>query len=257
MSNGPAEEMLPGEILAARDRCGCAFVPVSPAFEWHSFHLPPGTDALVAEGVARAGAEAVGGIWFRPLSFGLDEWRPEEQLLAWGFEKDDRIFGMNFPDLPLASEYCEPEEMCAAVTNRLRALRACGFRHAFIVVSHGGTGQFPTLEALAERSGDESLAVHACRTGQFNTISHEQMRVGGHAGLSETLWLMAFRPELVDLDQQPKGPLTVRTSGILHRRPDIEARYNPRRVDPELARALHDSVVENIGKYVRQCLEAG
>jgi len=253
----PAEEMRPDEVLAARDKSGCAFVPVSPAFEWHSYHLPLGTDALVAEAVAREGARCAGGVWFRPLSLGLDEWRPKERLLPWGFESDDKVFGMNFPELPIRSEYCRPPEMKATVTNRLDAIRGCGFRHAFVVVSHGGVGQFPTLRELALECTSDDFQVHACRTGQFNTLSHETLRVGGHAGLSETTWLMAFRPELVDLSRLPEGELSVRSFGILHSRPTIEAQYNPHNVRFDLANALRRNVVENLSRYVREALADG
>ncbi len=252
MSSRPAEEMRPREVIEARERSGCAFVPVSPAFEWHSFHLPLGTDAMVAEGLCRAAAQRVGGVWFRPLSFGLDEWRPEEQLLAWGFAKDDRVYGMNFPELPLRSEYCEPPEMQAAVRNRLKAVAGCGFRHAFIVNHHGGTGQAPALEALAADLATEACQVHFARTGQFADLDEESLRVGGHAGLSETTWLLAFRPELVDLSQQPDGELSVRQTGILHRQPTIEAQYNPRRVSVAVAHTLRERVTANFVAFVRE-----
>ncbi len=148
----PANQMLPREIIEAREKSSCAFVPVSPVFEWHSFHLPMGTDALIAEGIAAAMAERVGGIYFPPLSFGLDEYRPKDQLLAWGFKKTDKVFGMRFPDLPLSSEYCHVPEMSMAVANRLEAIRQSGFKFAFIVNNHGGAGQFDLLEHIATMS---------------------------------------------------------------------------------------------------------
>ncbi len=253
MTSRPAEEMRPGEIVAARDRSGCAFVPVSPAFEWHSFHLPMGTDALISAGLCRAVAKRVGGIWMRPLSFGLDEWRPEEQLLAWGFRADDRVYGMNFPELPLRSEYCEPDEMAAPVRNRVRALQGSGFRHVFLVSHHGGTGQVPVLTELAEDLTTDECRVHFVNTGRFSQVGHESLRVGGHAGLSETTWLMAFRPELVDMSQQEDGELNVRTTGILHGSPTVEAESNPRHASLAVAQAVRDSVVAGFEAYVRQC----
>ncbi|MCD6415695.1 MAG: creatininase family protein [Planctomycetes bacterium] len=251
MTSRPAEEMLPHQILEARERSGCAFVPVGPAFEWHSFHLPMGTDALVAEAVCRMVAERVGGIWLRPLSFGLDEWRPEDNLLEWGFKEEDRVFGMRFPDLPLVSEYCQAPEMRAAVKNRLDAIGGCGFRHAFLVNGHGGAGQMPTLEALAEECTTQQCQAHFVTTYRFNTVSHESLDVGGHAGLSETTWVMAFRPELVDLSRQPDGELSVRLAGILHDRPTIEARFNPRNAVRAIADDVRESVVSNFVEFVR------
>jgi len=256
MSSRSADEMRPHEVVAARERSGCAFVPVGPTFEWHSFHLPLGTDALVAEALCRAAAEQVGGIWFRPLSFGLDAWRTDEELVQWGFQPGDRVYGMRFPEVPITSEYAERDEMAAAVRNRLTALRGSGFRHAFLVNHHGGRGQFALLEALAQECSAEGFTVHAVRTNQFNDLREESLRVGGHAGLSETTWVMAFRPELLDLSQQADGELSVRHTGILHRTPTIEPQWNPRNASMAVACALRERVTENFVRFVRDRLAA-
>jgi creatinine amidohydrolase/Fe(II)-dependent formamide hydrolase-like protein len=178
-------------------------------------------------------------------------WRTPEDLRAWGFREDERVYGMRFPDVPLCSEHCEVPEMAAAVRNRLNALRGSGFRHAFLVNHHGGRGQFATLDALAEELSADGFHVHALRTYQFSDLKEESLRVGGHAGLSETTWVMAFRPELVDLMQQADGELSVRRTGILHGTPTIEAQWNPRHASMAVACALRERVVENFLRTVR------
>ncbi len=45
------ELMRPAEVVAARERCPVAFVPIGP-LEWHGPHLPMGTDGLHAHHVA-------------------------------------------------------------------------------------------------------------------------------------------------------------------------------------------------------------
>lgn len=248
----PVNQMLPCEVLAAREKSSCAFVPVSPVFEWHSFHLPLGTDALIAEGMAAAVAERVGGIYFPPISMGLDEYRPVEQLLAWGFAKDDKVYGMRFPDLPLSSEYCLKPEMIAAVENRLEAVRLSGFRFCFLVNNHGGTGQIDLLKELAAKWDRPDFRVFSVTPYQFITPIHEHMKTGGHAGLSETLNLMAFRPELVDFTQLPEGELNVRLHGILHHEPTIGAKYNPRHVMLSVASEIRRMVVDGCVKFVAE-----
>ena len=47
------EEMTPRELLEVINKNGIAFVPVSPKYEWHSFHLPLGTDGIIAEEVSK------------------------------------------------------------------------------------------------------------------------------------------------------------------------------------------------------------
>ena len=252
-------EMRPGEILHARARTAHAFVPVSPCFEWHAVHLPVGTDALIAEGLCRAAAEQVGGIVFQPLSFGLDEFRSRDQLLAWGFRPTDRVYGMNFPELPLASEYSRKPELQAAVRNRLNALRAGGFRHVFVVNNHGGAGQRETLHDLCQELDDprRGFRAHYFQVQDLLTLKHELLETGGHAGLSETLMLMAFRPELVDLHALPEGNLNVRRHGILHGQPDIDARYNPRRCLLAVANDVRDNLATNFVREARRRLRAG
>ena len=247
-------EMLPHEILAARAASSCAFVPVSPCFEWHSYHLPIGTDALIAEGICRCMAERVQGVYFEPLSFGLDSFRQEEQLVSWGFKKTDRVFGMRFPEIPLHSEYSQAEEMRLAVANRLEAVRGSGFRYAFLVNNHGGAGQVETLAKIAAELDRPENRVFSVTTYQFIDYQHALMKVGGHAGQSETLNLMAFRPELVDLTRLPEGELRVRETGILHHHPIIEAQYNPRHVLLSVANEIRKSIIESFVRFIEaQC----
>jgi creatinine amidohydrolase/Fe(II)-dependent formamide hydrolase-like protein len=252
MSVKSVYKMLPHEIRRARDASSCAFVPVSPCFEWHSYHLPLGTDALIAEGICMCMAERVGGIYFEPLSFGLDEFRPQKQLLAWGFEKDDKIFGMRFPELPLCSEYCNEPEMESAINNRLEAIKGSGFKYAFLVNNHGGTGQTPLLERIAGKWSSDGFKVFYVKTTELSTYRHQLMRAGGHAGQSETLNLMAFHPELVDLTRIPEGELAVREFGILHATPVVEEEFNPRHVLLSVANEIRESILGNFDKFIRE-----
>jgi len=247
-----AEELRPGEILEAIKKGPFAFMPVSPMFEWHSFHLPLGTDALISEGLARHAASHTGGIWFRPLSFGLDAWRTDDQKERWGFSKDEEVYGMNFPELPLKSEYCLKEEMSLSVRNRLNAISGSGIKHAILINHHGGKGQRELIEDLAAENSKRQMKVHAIQTYQFNDLGEDDgyIAVGGHAGYSETLWLMAFRPELVDLSEQKEGELSVRHTGILHDKPLIESNWNPRNVKNKTAEKLRYRVIENFIQYI-------
>jgi creatinine amidohydrolase len=258
MTQRLAPEMRPRDILRARDASGCAFVPVSPLFEWHSYHLPMGCDGIIAESVARLAAEQVKGVYFPALSLGLDRIRPQEELRAWGFDPTDRVFGMNFPELPLASEYCGPGELSTVLGNRVAALRASGFRHVFIVNVHGGFGQSAALKAFAARHRSPRMGIHAVMVDAMLTLPGcAQLRVGGHAGCSETLLLMALRPDLVDVSELPEGPLNVRKYGILHTQPLIEGQWNPRNCSRPLARRMRKNIVTNTVAFVRRAAGLG
>ncbi len=246
------EEMRPGEILEAVAEGPYAFVPVSPMIEWHSYHLPMGTDGLISEAICRLMAEKKGGIWFRPLSLGLDSWRGDQQKERWGFNSEEKVFGMNFPDVPLRSEYCKVEDLKIAVRNRVEALRGIGVKHLFLLNHHGGEGQIPAIEELGKELSGEEMTVHGLKTYQFNDLTSEEgfYGVGGHAGYSETTWLMAFRPELIDLTRLDTGELSVRDTGILHNKPVIEEKWNPGNVSSLIANELRIRVIENFSKYI-------
>ncbi len=117
---------------------------------------------------------------------------------------------------------------------------------------HGGKGQMKLVEDMAEENSDQQMKFHAIKTYQFNDLNEDDgfYNVGGHAGYSETTWLMAFRPELVDLSEQEAGGLSVRQTGILHNKPQIEPGWNPRNVNPDVAEKLRQRVVENFSRYI-------
>jgi creatinine amidohydrolase/Fe(II)-dependent formamide hydrolase-like protein len=247
-----AEEMRPGEIVESLARNSFAFVPVSPMLEWHSLHLPMGTDGLICEAFCRMLAERHGGIWFRPLAFGLDALRTPEQKKMWGIPESETVFGMDFPHFPVKSEYCRPAEMKAAVTNRVESLRRTGVKRVFLINHHGGAGQFDLISGLARDLSDEKTAVHGLTTYRFNDLTEADgwTGIGGHAGFAETLWLTAFRPELADTTLLPEGELGVNRYGILHDNPVIEARWNPRRIDPKVAAKLRMTVMRNFDRFL-------
>ncbi len=251
-TNKSFEEMRPGEIIESIKKSPYAFVPVSPMIEWHSFHLPMGTDGIISESVSRIMAEKVGGVWFRSLSLGLDSWRDAKEKKRWGFQQDEKVFGMDFPDLPLKSEYCDVENLKKIVKNRVEALREIGIQHVFLLNHHGGKGQIPTIKELGEELSDNSMTVHGLKTYQFNDLTKEEgfFGVGGHAGYSETMWLMAFRPDLVDLTKQKAGKLLVRLTGILHSKPEIEEKWNPRNVSVLVAHKIKNRVIDNYTNYI-------
>jgi creatinine amidohydrolase/Fe(II)-dependent formamide hydrolase-like protein len=243
--------MMPGDVVAARDRFPIALVPVSPMVEWHAVHLPLATDAVIAEGLCAATAERLGGVYYRALSLGLDAWRNDDELRMWGFAPGDEVFGMRFPELPIASEYCEPEHMRAIVLNRLAHVRGSGFRGACIVNNHGGREQHDTLVEIAKQASADGFTVTAVSVWPLPRFQHELLRVGGHAGLSETHWVLAFRPELVDLTRLPEGELSVRATGILHHQPIIEERYNPRHALMAVAQQLRESLIDGLIAHLR------
>ncbi len=251
------EELRPRQIMDVCDRTALVFIPVSPLIEWHSFQLPLGTDGLIAEGVAAALAEEFDGLCCRCLPIALDENRDAKSKEQWGLPSAADVFGMNFPVLPLTSEYHTPELMRGMLEARLVALKASGFRTAFLVNHHGGAGQNDTLAKIAAESSDDTFVVSVLAVPSFNAFHEEgerslHLKVGGHAGLSETMQLMAFRPDLVDLNELPEGELFVAETGILHHEPVVPAEFNPRHATQDLADRWRESTLKNAAAFVRK-----
>lgn len=257
MASQLIEEMRPRQIQRIVRGSGIVFIPVSPRHEWHSYHLPLGTDGIIAEEAARLLAQTFDGAYFRALPLGLDAWRTAEENRQWGLAPDAKVFGMNFPGLPVASEYCTLEAFVALVSGRLRVVRQTGFRHAFLVNHHGGRGQVSTLEQLAKESCCDGFHCQCLIPARYNRFEpadaalREHLRQGGHAGMLETLQLLAFRPDLVDLGELPEGTLKVSEMGILHGRPDIPAELNPRGAMLLLAQEWRKSVLAQMEEEVR------
>lgn len=260
--NRSVEEFLPHEILAFARNPGIAFVPVSPLFEWHSWHLPVGVDGMIAEAVASRLAGRLGAAWFRVLPLGLDEVRSEGFKKSQGLDPATSVFGMNYPALPLQSEYAEAEELRRLLSARLCIARAAGFRHVFIINHHGGCGQMETLSEAAALYQTEAFRVEVLRTVEFDRYQppagrEKILRTGGHAGIAETIQFCAFYPDAVDLSQLPEGPLCAAENGILHSGPEISEEFNPRRTDLSIARDWGAALLDTMERHVRESIKAG
>jgi len=250
------EELWPREVLRAARAPGIVFIPVSPRFEWHGLHLPMGTDGIIAEAMAAELARRFKAVYFRVLPLGLDEVRTRAFKRMQGLPLDAHIFGMNYPTLPLPSEYCTRATLTALLRARLALVRTAGFRWAFVVNHHGGRDQNPTLEELTRMASSDDFGAALLTVSRHCTLRLEgrqaqMLRVGGHAGISETIQLMAVRPELVRTERLPQGRLSAALTGVMHNAPIVPAAYNPRHADARLAARWRRNVLDNMTAAVR------
>ena len=73
------ELLRPEEVRARREQCPVAYI-VAGALEWHSFHLPMGTDGIKAHAVCCEAALRHGGVVLPPFHLGLlgdGNWGPD------------------------------------------------------------------------------------------------------------------------------------------------------------------------------------
>ena len=151
------ELLRPGEILAERERCSIVYLPVGP-LEWHGPAMPYGTDALLAQSLARCAAERTGGV-VMPL-------------------------GMDVPKNSMKSFYAREDMFAVIVREHLRLLVQQGYRLIVIVNGHGAWGQTSTLERLAVEFSNETPSKVIVG---FPTIAREGETIDfGHACDVET-----------------------------------------------------------------------
>jgi creatinine amidohydrolase len=165
-------------------------------------HLPYGTDALNATGVARELAHRIGGVVLPTFFWGTERERPPELTRALGFDASDYVVGMDFPAHPLKSLYCREEYLALLVRELLDRLLALHYRLIVIVNGHGASNQIETLRRLSA----EFTATSPARVllAMAWLLDDDTFSIGpGHADAIETSLMLAMHADLVDVTQLP------------------------------------------------------
>lgn len=217
-ANARFERMRPDEIVAARQHCPLAYLPVGP-LEWHGPHLPFGTDPLQAEHVATGAVERTGGVLLPTLYAGAETVvarsdRPHS-LENLGLSDAERVVGMDFPANNVKSLYFEESVFALTVREFVRGMIANDFRVIMLLNGHGAGNHVTALQRVA---AEESTPT--CRVVYHAVWSPPQpppLPGGGHATRAETDGMLAIAPETVDLAALPDGdePLRYRDYGIV------------------------------------------
>ena len=201
------ELLRPQEILAEQQRISLVYQPVGPV-EWHSYHMPMGTDGLAAQETARRVATLTGGVVAPTLFIGTERNASPAVLdnLHVPHESDSYFWGMDFPANTLPSLYYREEVFATVVREQLRLLAKMGFRMIVIVNGHGASGQVDTLRRLSDEVSHE-LGV-TCLYPEVDgmrvrTLIRRERMNPGHADRLETSLMMAMT-ESVALDQLPQ-----------------------------------------------------
>lgn len=255
------EELRPKQIMDVVSNSSMVFIPVSPVLEWHSYHLPLATDAIIAEEVAKLYAAHFNGLYFRTLSVSLEEWRNPKFLAQFGMPDTSKVYGMDFPGLSVKGEYHHsgPSFLRQAVEARLAAVKETGFKYAFLLNCHGGSGQSETLDQIANEWTSKDFKVVYIFPNRFNTYKPDKehelyLKAGAHAGIRETHFLMAFRPDLIDLSEIPEGDLKAAEYGIYHSSPVIPDSLSPRHALKFIAKEVRKSILDNGIKFIESSI---
>lgn len=225
------ERALPHELEREVKRFPVAYVPLG-SLEWHSYHLPLGTDALKAGGILEHVAEKFGGVVLPPVYWAsTSRWHP------WSF--DD--FGADALEM-----------VCRHIFTNLAAV---GFKVIVGVTGHDVAKQIEAmnraLEATKQRYHVDGLIM---MEGDLSDFGEHRM---DHAGHWETAITMYLHPELVDMVQLEGIDLDGRISMDEWGSPGIGGR-DPRggTASRDLGRRLVLGIADAIGERATAFLQS-
>jgi creatinine amidohydrolase len=197
------EEMLPHEVVERREKCPVAYLPLG-GLEWHGEHLALGNDALKAHALCILAAQRSGGIAFPPLWYGEPR---DHTLLESDHDKDGRVKramrlkAANFSEGNLGNTFEEQvETYTRLVEYAYHQIRSLGFKAICVL-----TGHYPLYKwaGTAARRFNRKHADTKVYVGiEFHYVPsalRKKFAGGDHAAKWETSYLMALRPECVDM----------------------------------------------------------
>jgi creatinine amidohydrolase len=254
------EYLRPAEIIQERERFPVIYLPLGP-LEWHSLHLPMGTDPLNAQAVALRVAERIGGVVLPTLFWGTERARPADKLRNLGFDEEAYIVGMDFPENQLPSLYAREETFGVVIREMLDQLIHLNYRLIVIVNGHGGRNHLEVLSRLVQ----EFNAKTAARVLLTFALPRSSFGAVGHADAIETSVMMALHPESVDLSQLPdKAEKIFLDTGIVDAASfagqptedfSLRIEADPRHhASEELGQKLFGQTVEEVIKVVEEAL---
>jgi len=193
-------DLTPSQFRARLAAAPIAYLPLG-TLEWHSEHLPLGTDGIISGGFFDALATRVGGIVLPMLFLGPDRVR-EDGLIGMDFctfPKDDPAY---YTDRQLdGSAYWIPDDLFVAILRATFAqLARAGFK---IVAAHGhGPSGHLYAEGISRWGTEFGLKCYDCADYSAGALGVQT----DHAAVNETSLVMALRPELVDMSALSTDP---------------------------------------------------
>lgn len=198
------EEMLPHEVVEAREKCPIAYVPIG-GVEWHGEHNCLGLDTVKAHALAMRCAEVGGGIAMPALFWGENR---ESHLMEANHDRENKIAEKmhlppdNFrPGYMQRSIYDQDRAYIELLLHILRQLESLGFKVIVIIAGH-----YPLLRHARAACDWHSLdgRARAWAVTGYELVGDQVPHAGDHAAAWETSLMMVLRPELVDLSRLPE-----------------------------------------------------
>lgn len=202
------ERLTPSEFEKRMKKAPIAYLPLG-TLEWHSWHLPLGSDSLQSQTFFVKLAQRVGGVVLPPLFLGPDGVKKVDGSDYYGMD----IFGYlpKAPQQLIGSAYWIPSDLFLMLFEAvLKQISRAGFK---IVVAHGhGPSVNLVIEncrKLGKKFGLTILTVWRSK-GQRDPDMEFQY---DHAAMNETSIMMALHPDLVHMENlskdRKKKPLAI------------------------------------------------
>ncbi len=203
-------EMLPHEIVAAREACPIAYLPIG-GVEWHGEHLAVGNDTLKADMLAVRCAEQGGGLAFPPLYWG--EPRESHLMEANPNHRDAIAEKMGLPAENFAPGYMGRSFHDAdrfyieLLVHMLRQVESLGFKVMTLIAGHYPIRHHAQAAVEWYSLGlPRTPAARAWACSGYELVEEQIPDAGDHAARWETSLLLARRPDLVDMSRLPEDP---------------------------------------------------
>ena len=143
--------LLPAEIQNAFNRLPLAIIPCG-VLEWHSLHLPFGTDIINAEKCSIEAAIRVGGVVFPPIFFGTCESKSKKSLLRQGFKGNENIVGIDHPNAKglFKSFYYSDKLITMSLKETVQHIIEHKYKYICVVTGHASPHHCGILNSIAD-----------------------------------------------------------------------------------------------------------
>jgi creatinine amidohydrolase len=225
------EELTPSEFSARLSDCPVAYLPLG-TLEWHSLHLPLGSDGIQSQKFFKKLAAEAGGIVLPPLFLGPDYDTIINNKEYYGMDCG-KVFSnqctYEIQQLKGSAYWVSDSAFDIMINGIMKQLSRAGFR---IVIAHGHGPSTNYIGAHSQEFKNRyNLKVMNCWVNDSADLCLQC----DHAGANETSIMMYERPELVKMQNLPQDK-TVWPLGMIGNDPRTNAssKYGKAIIDFEI-----------------------
>lgn len=202
------ERLTPSQFQDRLKKAPIAYLPLG-TLEWHSWHLPLGSDSLQSQAFFIKLAQRVGGVVLPSLFLGPDGMKKVDGFEYYGMD----VFGYSpkAPQQLIGSAYWIPSDLFLMLFEAvLKQISRAGFK---IVVAHGhGPSVNLAIENSRKLGKKFGLTIMTLWRGKDKRDADLEFQYD-HAARNETSIMMALHPDLVHMENlskdRKKKPLAI------------------------------------------------